>query len=113
MSRPIAPQMCLRCGKPLPVGCSRSRKYCPECGRKQNIELTVKRQQASREYFARKRAESREAADREFCRQCVYCGEGEYHNNLCDYMLRTGERRGCHYGVACTKRIRREEHELA
>lgn len=39
----ISQRTCLRCGGPLPEGCSASRRYCDECGRLRNIELTAER----------------------------------------------------------------------
>lgn len=105
MPRPTGTsRTCLRCGEFLPAGCSLSRQYCPACGRLRNLELTKARQRAA----ARKREEQRAAdqalADREYCRECVYYGSGEYHRNLCDFMLRTGHRRGCHFGEGCERR---------
>jgi predicted RNA-binding Zn-ribbon protein involved in translation (DUF1610 family) len=105
MPRPVGTsRTCLRCGNTLPAGSSLSRKYCPECGRLRNIELTQARQQAA----ARKREEKQKTdqayADREYCKICDYYGSEEYGGNLCDYMLRTGRRRGCKAGEGCERR---------
>ena len=101
---------CLRCGQPLPEGSSRSRRFCPECGRLRNIEMTQARQQAA----ARKREEKREFdqafADRAYCKPCDYYGSEDYGKNLCDYILKTGHRRGCKAGVGCTQREIRNEN---
>lgn len=35
---------------------------------------------------------------------------GEYSANLCDYILDTGQRRGCKCGVGCEKRILKEKN---
>jgi len=102
------PRTCLRCGGQLPENCSSSRRYCDECGRLHNIELTRER---LRKGYDRKLAEDRlkqSAKDREYCKKCRYYGSEEYGHNLCDYMLVTGIRRGCHYGVGCERRVMRE-----
>ena len=110
MSLPvIESRACLRCGNILPQGSGQSRKYCAECGRRRNIELTQARQQAAARKREEKRAADQAYADREYCRSCKYYGSGEYHNNLCDYILKTGHVRGCKAGVGCK---RREAHEL-
>lgn len=106
MPRPTGTsRTCLRCGGQLPEGSSQSRKYCPECGRLRNIELTLARQQAA----ARKREEQRVTdqaiIDREYCKPCEYYGSDEYHRNLCDYFLVTGKRRGCRAGAGCDRRV--------
>lgn len=95
---------CLRCGQPLPEGASCSRRYCDACGKQRNIELTRARQE--------RQAKQRQAvselkqwiADKRYCRKCEFSGTNKYCNNLCDYMLITGHRRGCRAGVGCKKR---------
>lgn len=110
MPRPTGTsRTCLRCGGLLPAGSSLSRKYCPECGRLRNIELTQKRQEAQRKTMARRREEDQAFRDRAYCKVCDYYGSEEYGGNLCDYMLRTGRRRGCKVGVGCERRV---IHEL-
>lgn len=45
-------------------------------------------------------------ADKLFCKPCIY--RSRYtgaHDNLCDFILRTGKPRGCPPGVGCRKRI--------
>lgn len=96
---------CLRCGMPLPEGCSQSRRYCDACGKARNIELTIERQQKAAQRQKTVAEEKQEAADRRYCRQCQFYGSENYGRNLCDYMLRTGKRRGCHYGVGCGRRV--------
>lgn len=98
------PRTCLRCGQPLPDGCSASRRYCEQCGLERNRELTRER---LRKGYERKLAEDRERQenrDRAYCRKCEYYGSESYGGNLCDYMLRTGHRRGCKAGVGCMRR---------
>ena len=44
-------------------------------------------------------------ADKRFCKPCIY--RSRYtgaHDNLCDFILRTGKPRGCPPGVGCTAR---------
>ena len=44
--------------------------------------------------------------DKLFCRPCIYRSpQTGAHDNICDYILRTGHRRGCPPGVGCKKRI--------
>ena len=110
MRSTIGMMICLRCGKTLPNECSLARKYCDACAKERNRELTRER---LRKGYDRKVAEDRlkqSAKDRAYCRVCVYYGSEEYGHNLCDYMLTTGKRRGCHYGVGCDRRV---VHELA
>lgn len=105
MSRPIGERrICLRCGSELPATCSISRKYCDACGKQRNIELTIRRKQTAKAYYEKQRAEKQDAADREYCKPCTYYGSEEYGGNLCDYLLKTGHRRGCKAGVGCNMR---------
>lgn len=100
--------ICLRCGQALPDGSSQSRRYCDVCAAERNRELTRER---LRKGYERKRAEDlekKERKDRAYCRKCEYYGSESYGGNLCDYLLRTGHRRGCKAGVGC---IRRETGE--
>ena len=100
---------CLRCGGPLPTLCSPSRKYCDVCQKERNRELTRERLRKGHE---RKIAEDRQKQaykDRMYCRKCVYYGSEEYGHDLCDYMLETGRRRGCHYGEGCERIVARKE----
>lgn len=98
---------CLRCGEPLPPGCSASRQYCDECAKKRNIELTMARQRKKDKRARSQQEAEKTAADKAFCRECEYCGMSEYGTNLCDYLLKTGHRRGCKAGSKCDKRVRR------
>lgn len=43
-------------------------------------------------------------ADREYCMKCVYANNNSIEVYLCNYISITGQRRGCKYGVGCTKR---------
>ncbi len=97
-------QTCLACGEPLPVGSSRSRRYCAECARKRNLELTVKRQQQAAVARAAMAQQRTEDADRAWCRRCVYRSP-HIESNLCDYLLNTGKRRGCKAGKGCERRV--------
>ena len=98
-------RICLRCGNELPPASGLSRKYCDECAAERNRELTRERRRKAVKRMQEVNAERHRNADREFCKRCVYYGSEEYGHNLCDFMLTTGQRRGCHYGVGCTHRI--------
>ena len=111
----MAEKKCLTCGKPLPPNTFATRKYCYECH--------LNRVTASRKRAAEKRREKEKAEkdkpqpvyiqrrtpkpnDEKYCQKCKYHGKAGV--NLCDYFLRTGERRGCHAGYGCTK-FKKEE----
>ena len=100
--------ICLRCGGELPRGCALTRKYCDKCAVERNRELTRERQKKAAKRMHEVNAERFYSADREYCRKCIFYGSEEYGNNLCDFMLQTGQRRGCKYGVGCEKRILKE-----
>jgi hypothetical protein len=104
----VSSRTCLKCGGPLPEGCSASKQYCDECARKRNIELTMRRQEQARKMRVALAMQRQENADRAWCRKCIYYGNENTAYNLCDYMLKTGKRRGCHYGNGCEKRGRRK-----
>lgn len=103
MRKTEAPATCLICGQLLPKGCSQSRRYCDACGRERNRELTRLRAKGMAERAAEAAAEKRGAKERAYCRPCVYAN---HHDgvNLCDYILKTGHRRGCKAGVGCERR---------
>lgn len=103
---------CQICGKELPIGSSASRKYCQQCSKQHNIELTKLRQQR----FSQKRSEARaeqaviqqpvrelREEDKAYCSKCVYKGRCS-EDYLCDYLVMTGKRRGCKAGKGCKKR---------
>ena len=95
---------CLQCGQPLPEGSSCSRRYCDECGKKRNSEMTLARQR-ERERVQREAAEIRQAAaNRLYCRKCIYAHTGKYPTHLCDYILIMGKHRKCKPGIGCTER---------
>ena len=90
---------CLRCGGDLPAGCSPSVSYCIAC-REYFRKETMRRHY---EEYMRKQANRQEYRDRQWCKECRYrCGE--YGTNLCDYIIKTGHRRGCKPGEGCAKR---------
>lgn len=98
-----APATCLICGKLLPAGSSYSRRYCDECGRERNRELTLLRAKSMSERAAEAAAEKQSAKDRAWCRRCIYANTHD-HVHLCNYILITHKMRGCHYGVGCERR---------
>ena len=50
-----------------------------------------------------KKAREKEAADRKFCKPCIYSGSrDDWH--LCDYILIEGKPRGCPAGVGCIQK---------
>ena len=95
---------CLMCGKDLPELCSQSRKYCDACAAERNRELTRKRQQRETRKQIDSDAERQHKANVKYCHDCIYCGSEMYGRELCNYILMTGHRRGCKYGVGCEKR---------
>lgn len=105
MRNPPNPRICLCCGLPLPEGCSQSRKYCAECWKKKNHELSIKRINAAKAYHEKCKAEDQQQKDKEFCSKCFYRGWGAYFENLCDYLILTGTPRGCKAGDGCNKRM--------
>ena len=86
--------ICLRCGCKLPDGCALTRKYCDVCARERNKEKTRERQRKAVQRMIEVNAERNYNADREYCKSCIYRGSVEVVNNLCDYILLTGKRRG-------------------
>lgn len=49
-----------------------------------------------------------------FCRGCKYVSDVA-HEMVCMYMAETGERRGCHAGTGCTRKVhggKRKKQEL-
>ena len=96
--------ICLRCGGKLPDGCALTKKYCDVCAAERNRELTRQRQKKAVKRMLEVNAERNYNADLEYCKPCIYRGSVEYGNNLCDYILYTGHRRGCKAGVGCVKR---------
>lgn len=108
MSRGIGVPICLRCGGVLPEGCGQSRKYCDACAKERNRELTRERLRKGKARYIEEQHEKKAYKDREYCRACIYYGSEEYGHNLCDYLLMTGNRRGCHYGEGCERRVMHE-----
>lgn len=109
MSRPIGePRICLRCGNVLPAECSISRRYCENCGKLMSMQLRLARQKREEQRKAAERELTQEEENRKYCKKCCYYGSEAYGGNLCDFMLTTGQRRGCKYGVGCEKRILKE-----
>ena len=96
--------VCLRCGGTLPENAAPSRLYCNECAKERNRELSRERAARAREKAYAIHLNKQNTKDRNYCKKCVYYGSEEYGGNLCDYMLRTGHRRGCKAGEGCTKR---------
>ena len=96
--------VCLRCGETLPEGSIPSRKYCDACGAERNRELTRERLRRASQKAYILRQEQQSTKDRAYCRKCVFYGSESYGGNLCDYLLRTGHRRGCRAGEGCKRR---------
>ncbi len=82
-------------------------KYCPNCRREMNAERLRQRREKMAVKRAESMAETQAARDRAYCAQCFW--HAKIGGNLCDYMLQTGEKRGCKAGEGC---IRRAVHEL-
>lgn len=45
----------------------------------------------------------------EYCRDCMYLNRESRFHPICDYIGRTGARRGCPSGTGCTKKLKRKE----
>lgn len=90
---------CLRCGCELPTWCSPSVSYCVDCRQK------IRNERLARQYaeYLKRQETKQETLDRKYCKPCEY-HSGEYGENLCDYILHTGRRRGCKAGEGCEKR---------
>ena len=101
----MSDNVCLRCGGPLPEYAARARKYCDDCAAERNRELTRERLARAKQKAYILRQEKQDAKDHEYCKVCVYSGSEDYGGNLCDYILRTGHRRGCKYGEGCERRV--------
>ena len=103
---------CLDCGVPFTEKDSPLKKRCSACQRLHKIEITKKKEEERR----RKDAEMKKKqylpnldnrilakADVDYCEPCEYHGKFDA-GYLCNYILDTGQRRGCKAGVGCTKR---------
>ena len=56
-------------------------------------------------FYADEPAKTPPKTDRVYCSKCLYaCGLSGRADYLCEYILFTGERRGCKAGRGCTKR---------
>ena len=107
-------KFCKICGKQLPEGSAAARKYCAECGKQHNIELTRIRQERRRKKSAEMREKNSQSEqkptrmpteqDRAYCRRCIYYGSYT-EGYLCNHILMTGKPRGCRAGKGCEKRI--------
>lgn len=97
---------CAICGKQLPENSPWSRKYCPECSyayaRQRSRERNRERNRKKTPQPVPQRAPSK--LDMKYCRCCKYSGVYS-EDYLCQYILRTGTRRGCKPGVGCEKRV--------
>ena len=91
---------CLRCGGDLPAWASPSVSYCVACRKKIHNEALA-RQYAE---WVKRQANKQETRDRAYCKDCRY-HSGTYGENLCDYILSTGKRRGCKAGEGCERRV--------
>lgn len=103
---------CLDCGGALPEGSSVKRKYCDECIDKHKREGWARKREAERQRKARqanypktvpKEPETLKKRDVAYCIKCGYHGNIS-EGYLCNFMLTTGERRGCPAGVGCERR---------
>ena len=111
---------CILCGAELPNR-KGGRCYCKPCGeymrakrlREGNEERKVLR---IKHEIEPKPPEKREVtlkkADMAYCRKCDYHGNFD-QQILCEYMVRTGHRRGCRSGAGCEKREVTKNEETA
>lgn len=102
---------CILCGTELPNKRG-GRCYCPSC----SAYMRAKRTQEGNEERkvlrilheiepkpAGKREVTLKKADIAYCKKCGFHGNFD-QQILCEYMVRTGHRRGCPAGAGCEKR---------
>lgn len=103
---------CILCGEVIPDKRG-GRCYCQACSaymraereRKHNEEVQVLRIKHEIEPKpVPKREVTLKKADMAYCRKCDYHGNFD-QQILCEYLYRTGERRGCPAGIGCDKRV--------
>ncbi len=105
---------CRMCGVVFPPNTPATRKYCLDCSAIRYKENQA-RQKAKRKALDAVKAQERKKeeqklpktlseADKRYCRKCVYAGAFTA-NYLCNFMVMTGERRGCKAGVGCERRL--------
>lgn len=103
---------CVMCGEPFPPGTFASRKYCYECHLIRIQQRKAEQRERDRVRKEQEKLKPKPAyiqsgavnkTDEAYCKGCFY------HNThsdayLCNYILRTGRKRGCPAGVGCTER---------
>lgn len=106
---------CKICGEPLPADSAASRKYCIKCSKERSVEQQRERSERhhrKRTQERRQKAQIQEqkreklmlsSADKKYCQKCIYVGSFSMQQ-LCNFMLIEGRRRGCKAGVGCTER---------
>ena len=104
---------CQLCGIRLPENAPAARKYCPECSELHSRELQrIRRRKlaAEKETVRKEIPQQRvpDEIDRKYCQHCKYSGVYT-EDYLCNYILKTGTRRGCKAGAGCTKRVLKAE----
>ena len=121
-------RFCADCGTPLPIGCHLNKLYCRECADRRHHQDAVERM---RRYRAEKRPWTKpenekpkekpkerstmkrntvqiqpitlRLSDEKYCSPCRFVGSFT-EGYLCNFILMTGERRGCPAGVGCVRR---------
>ena len=104
---------CVICGNPLPDGSFHTRKYCDSCkvehercrSRKRSAERRRMKKSGELNPLSSddKQPRTLQKNDMAYCAKCVYRGRFSA-GYLCNYLLLTGEHRGCKYGEGCTRR---------
>ena len=106
---------CIMCGAEFPEGTPAARKYCLDCGAIKYKQDQQRRNERKRERKRARKAQEQnlkpphdpktlQEIDKRYCGKCVYAGSFSA-NYLCNFMLMTGERRGCKAGVGCNRRL--------
>lgn len=99
---------CILCGAELPNRRG-GRCYCKACSEYMRNERIREHNESIRTIKIDpdppkvKREVTLKREDMDYCRKCDYHGNFD-QQVLCEYMVRTGHRRGCKPGVGCEKR---------
>ena len=103
---------CQDCGGDLPAGSCTKRRFCDECVNRHKREGWARKREAERLRKAREQRQTTPApkeprtlkeSDVRYCVKCKWHGNMS-EGYLCNFMLMTGERRGCPAGVGCERR---------
>ena len=108
---------CQMCGTVFPEGTPASRKFCYDCLAIRHADQQKRhkeQQRQKREEEAASQTAVRpltlDPVDKAYCSKCVYCGS--FHEGyLCNYIIVTGNVRGCKAGNSCERRVESDKVE--